>query len=173
VISWQAFTWLDWGFVVIVALSTLFSLLRGFTREALSLLGWVAAFVLANLFASSVASHLSEAISNLSARYIAAWLLVFAATLVAATLLAVLVGQVVRATGLGALDRLFGMVFGFARGVVIVLVLVFLARELLAPRDQQWLYQAQLMPQIDALMNWALQLLGRWDMPPPALTGDT
>jgi len=51
-------------------------------------------------------------------------------------------------------------------------VLVFLARELLAPRDQQWLYQAQLMPQIDALMNWAQQLLGRWDMPPPTLTGD-
>lgn len=170
--SWHAFTWLDWGIVAIVGLSTLFSLLRGFTREALSLLGWVAAFVLANLFASAVATELAGAISNLTARYIAAWLLVFAATLVAGTLLAVMVGQAVRATGLGALDRLLGMIFGFARGIVIVLVLVFLARELLAPRDQQWLYQAQLMPQIDALMNWALQLLGRWDMPPPTLTGD-
>lgn len=170
--NWQAFTWLDWGIVSIVGLSTLFSLLRGFTREALSLLGWIAAFVLANLFASSVASQLSGAIENLSARYIAAWLLVFAGTLVAATLLASLVGQLVKATGLGTLDRLLGMIFGFARGLVIVLVLVFLARELLAPRDQQWLYQAQLMPQIDALMNWAQQLLGRWDMPPPTLTGD-
>lgn len=159
----NALTWVDWAIAAIVGLSTLVSLWRGFTREALSLLGWVAAFIAANLFASEVASGLTDFISNVTARYIAAWLIVFIAVLVLVGLVATLMSQAVRATGLGPTDRLLGTIFGFARGVVIVMVLVFLVRELLPPRDQQWLHQAQLMPHVDALMDWARGTLGRFD----------
>ncbi|MDO8862892.1 CvpA family protein [Haliea sp. E1-2-M8] len=159
----DAFTWVDWVIVAIVTLSTLLSLLRGFTREALSLLGWVAAFVIAYLFAGELASHMRGLISNITARYIAAWLLLLVGVLLVTGLVSMLVAQMVRATGLGTLDRLLGTIFGGARGVIIVLVLVFLIRELLPPRDQVWLYQAHLMPQIDALLNWAMQLLGQLD----------
>ena len=149
--------------VAIVGLSTLLSLLRGFTREALSLLGWIAAFVMAYVFAGELASRMTGLISNITARYIAAWLLLLVGVLLLTGLISMLMAQMVRATGLGTLDRLLGTIFGFARGVIIVLVLVFLVRELLPPRDQVWLYQAQLMPQIDALLNWAMQLLGQLD----------
>ena len=159
----DAFTWVDWAVVAVVGLSTLLSLLRGFTREALSLLGWIAAFVLAYIFAGELASRMTGLISNITARYIAAWLLLLVAVLLLTGLVSMLVTQMVRATGLGTLDRLLGTIFGFARGVIIVLVLVFLVRELLPPRDQVWLYQAQLMPQIDALLSWAMQLLGQLD----------
>lgn len=159
----DAFTWVDWAVVAIVALSTLLSLLRGFTREALSLLGWIAAFVIAYVFAGDLASRMTGVISNITARYIAAWLLLLVGVLLVTGLVSMLMAQMVRATGLGTLDRLLGTIFGFARGVIIVLVLVFLIRELLPPRDQVWLYQAQLMPQIDALLNWAMQLLGQLD----------
>lgn len=159
----DAFTWVDWAVVAIVTLSTLLSLLRGFTREALSLLGWIAAFVIAYVFAGELASRMSGLISNITARYIAAWLLLLVGVLLVTGLVSMLMVQMVRATGLGTLDRLLGTIFGFARGVMIVLVLVFLIRELLPPRDQVWLYQAQLMPQIDALLNWAMQLLGQLD----------
>jgi len=159
----DAFTWVDWTIVAIVVLSSLLSLLRGFTREALSLAGWIAAFVLAYVFAGQLASQMTELISNLTARYVAAWLLILVGVLLLTGLVSMLLSQLVKATGLGALDRLLGTIFGFARGMVIVLVLVFLVRELLPPRDQVWLYQAQLMPRIDALMNWALQLLGQFD----------
>jgi len=159
----DAFTWVDWAVVAVVGLSTLLSLLRGFTREASSLLGWIAAFVLAYVFAGELASRMTGLISNITARYIAAWLLLLVAVLLLTGLVSMLVTQMVRATGLGTLDRLLGTIFGFARGVIIVLVLVFLVRELLPPRDQVWLYQAQLMPQIDALLSWAMQLLGQLD----------
>jgi membrane protein required for colicin V production len=159
----DAFTWVDWVVVAIVGLSTLLSLLRGFTREALSLLGWIAAFVLAYIFAGELASRMTGLISNITARYIAAWLLLLVGVLLLTGLVSMLMAQMVKATGLGTLDRLLGTIFGFARGVIIVLVLVFLVRELLPPRDQVWLYQAQLMPQIDALLNWAMQLLGQLD----------
>lgn len=158
-----ALTWVDWAIIAIVGLSTLVSLWRGFTREAVSLLGWVAAFVAANLFASELASGLTEYISNITARYIAAWLLLFIGVLLVFGLVSMFLSQLVKATGLGATDRLLGTVFGFARGVVIVLVLVFLIRELLPPRDQVWLHQAQLMPQVDALMSWARQTLSHFD----------
>ncbi|MFO7553209.1 MAG: CvpA family protein [Haliea sp.] len=157
----DAFTWVDWVVVAIVALSTLLSLLRGFTREALSLLGWIAAFVIAYVFAGELASRMTGLVSNITARYIAAWLLLLVGVLLVTGLLSMLMAQMVRATGLGTLDRLLGTIFGFARGVIIVLVLVFLIRELLPPRDQVWLYQAHLMPQIDALLNWAMQMLGQ------------
>jgi membrane protein required for colicin V production len=162
-LSLDAFTWVDWVVVAIVGLSTLLSLLRGFTREALSLLGWIAAFVMAYVFAGELASRMTGLISNITARYIAAWLLLLVGVLLLTGLISMLMAQMVRATGLGTLDRLLGTIFGFARGVIIVLVLVFLVRELLPPRDQVWLYQAQLMPQIDALLNWAMQLLGQLD----------
>ena len=157
----DAFTWEDWVVVAIVALSTLLSLLRGFTREALSLLGWIAAFVIAYVFAGELASRMTGLVSNITARYIAAWLLLLVGVLLVTGLLSMLMAQMVRATGLGTLDRLLGTIFGFARGVIIVLVLVFLIRELLPPRDQVWLYEAHLMPQIDALLNWAMQMLGQ------------
>lgn len=159
----DAFTWVDWVVVAIVALSTLLSLLRGFTREALSLLGWIAGFVIAYVFAGELASRMTGLISNLTARYIAAWLLLLVGVLLVTGLVSMLMARMVRATGLGTLDRLLGTIFGCARGVIIVLVLVFLLRELLPPRDQGWLYQAHLMPQIDALLHWAMQMLGQLD----------
>lgn len=156
-------TWVDWAIIAIVALSTLVSLWRGFTREALSLLGWVAAFIAANLFASDVASGLAGVIGNITARYIAAWLLVFIGILLAFGLVSMVMSQLVKATGLGPTDRLLGTLFGFTRGVVIIMVLVFLVRELLPPRDQAWLHQARLMPHVDAIMDWAQGTLARFD----------
>ncbi len=161
--DWTQLIWVDWAIIAIVGLSTLVSLWRGFTREAVSLLGWVAAFVVANLFASELATSLTGYISNITARYIAAWLILFIAVLMLFGLFSLFMSQLVKATGLGATDRLLGTLFGFTRGVVMVMVLVFLVRELLPPRDQVWLHQARLMPPVDALMSWARGTLSRFN----------
>ena len=67
--------WVDWAFIAVLTVSTLISLWRGFAREALSLLGWVAAFVLANLFADRLSDLLIQFIDNEPARYMAAFAL--------------------------------------------------------------------------------------------------
>jgi membrane protein required for colicin V production len=162
-LDWNLLTWVDWAMIAIVGLSTLLSLWRGFTREAISLLGWVAAFIAANLLAGEAASRLADIISNVTARYIAGWLLVFVGVLLVVGVASLVISQLVHATGLGPTDRLLGTIFGFTRGVVIVMVLVFLVRELLPPRDQVWLHQARLMPHVNTLMNWAQSTLGRLD----------
>lgn len=153
----NGFNGFDWFVVVLLSLSMLISLWRGFSREALSLVAWVVAFVAANLFASDVSTLLAGLIENVTGRYIVAWSLVFVAVLLLCGLLAKLFARAVRASGLGLLDRLLGTVFGFLRGVLIVLAMVFVLRDLVPPQNQQGLYESALMPHIDMTLDWSLR----------------
>lgn len=152
---------MDWVIIVVLSLSTVLSLWRGFAREALSLAGWVAAFLVANLFVDQMASVLAGTIENITGRYVAAYAILFVGTLIASTFVTYLVGQLVRATGLTVLDRLLGTVFGFARGVILILVCVFVLRQLVPPTDLVWLAQSKLMPQVDMLGQWAQTMFQR------------
>lgn len=157
-VDWMQFNAADWAIVAVLGLSILLSFWRGFVREAASLAGWVAAFVIANMFVGEMATLLSQWIVNVTGRYIAAYALLFAGTLVIVGVLSRLGTQVVRVTGLTLLDRVLGTAFGFARGIIIVLVLVYLLRQFAPPQNLVWLDQAQLMPHVDMLGQWA-QLL--------------
>ena len=147
-------TALDWGVVVLLGISVLLSLWRGFVREALSLLGWVAAFVVANLFVDRLAFELAGAIANPTGRYIAAYALLFVATLVVFTVVVKVATGLVRVAGLTVLDRLLGTAFGFARGVIIILVLAWALEKLAPAQYRQVVHQSVLMPQIEMLVHW-------------------
>ncbi|GAB5450010.1 MAG: CvpA family protein [Halioglobus sp.] len=153
-IDWSLFNAVDWAIVLVVALSVALSLWRGFTREAISLAGWVAAFIVANLFAAELASLLANWVDNITGRYVAAYAILFVLTLVMAGLLARLARQVIKVSGLSLLDRLLGTVFGFARGIILVLVVAYLLRQLVPPQNLAWLHTSQLMPQVDMLVHW-------------------
>lgn len=148
------FNGVDWLIIVVLTISTLLSLWRGFVREALSLLGWVAAFVVAHLFVDQLAVQLGSVIANMTGRYVAAYAILFVSTLVVFNLVIYLAGKLVRATGLTVLDRVLGTIFGFARGVIIMLVLAYVLQQLVPPQDQQWLQQSQLMPRLNMLADW-------------------
>jgi membrane protein required for colicin V production len=162
VVDWLNFNAVDWAIIAVVGLSMLLSLWRGFVREAVSLAGWVAAFVLANMFVGQLETVLTQWIANVTGRYVAAFSIVFVATLVMVNVLGALATQVVRAAGLSLLDRLLGTVFGFARGIIIVLVLVYLLRQLAPPQNLKWLDQAQLMLHVDMLGQWVELLFSRY-----------
>ena len=157
------FNAVDWVIIVVLTLSTALSLWRGFAREALSLAGWVAAFIIANVFGGEMASLLAGAIDNVTGRYVAAYAILFVGTLIAAGLLSKLVAQLVSFTGLTLLDRLLGMVFGFARGVILILVAVFVLRQLVPPGDLQWLHRSQLMPHLEMLAQWTQLMFQQLD----------
>ncbi|MCP5123130.1 MAG: CvpA family protein [Pseudomonadales bacterium] len=154
-------TAVDWVIIVVLAVSTLLSLWRGFVREAMSLAGWVAAFLVANLFVDQMAGLLAGTIENITGRYVAAYAILFVGTLVASTFVTFLAAQFVKATGLTLLDRLLGTVFGFARGIILILVCVFVMRQLVPPTELLWLEQSTLMPHIDMLGQWAQGLFAR------------
>ncbi len=123
-VDWVNFTAVDWAIIAVLGLSILLSLWRGFVREAVSLAGWIAAFVIANMFVGEMAAFLQQWIANVTGRYVAAYALLFAGMLMVAGIAGKLSAQVVKVTGLTLLDRLLGTVFGLVRGIIIALVVV-------------------------------------------------
>lgn len=160
-VDWVNFTAVDWAIIAVLGLSILLSLWRGFVREAVSLAGWIAAFVIANMFVGEMAAFLQQWIANVTGRYVAAYALLFAGMLMVAGIAGKLSAQVVKVTGLTLLDRLLGTVFGFARGIIIVLVVVYVLRQLARPQNVLWLDESQLMPHVDMLGQWVQALFSR------------
>ncbi len=114
---------LDWTVLAVLALSVLLGLFRGLVYEVLSVLNWLAAFLLAQWLAPQVAQLLPLAAAGEPIRYAAGFVLVFIAALFAGGLLAWLTRKLVEAVGLAPVDRTLGGLFGLVRGTVAVLAL--------------------------------------------------
>lgn len=151
--------WADLMILAIILLSGLLSIQRGFMREALSLVTWVAAFIIARLFTPSLSLMLTEYIATPSLRIASAFILLFIATLLVGALLSRVMVMLVTATGLTATDRILGMGFGLARGAVVVVVLVALLGGTPAVQDQWW-QQSQLIPHFVLMEGWTRQMAG-------------
>jgi membrane protein required for colicin V production len=161
-VDWVSFNEADWTIIAVLGLSILLSLWRGFVRESVSLAGWVVAFTIANMFVVEMETVLQPLIANVTGRYVAAYAMLFVGTLIMVNLLGKMGTQVIRATGLTLLDRLLGTAFGFARGIIVVLVLVYLLRQVAPPQNLKWLDQAQLIPHLDMLGQWVQLLFSRY-----------
>jgi membrane protein required for colicin V production len=119
--------------------------------------------VIANLFVDEMASLLGGWIVNIAGRYVASYAILFVGTLIVVGVLVKLTAQVVKVTGLTVLDRVLGTAFGFTRGVILILVAVFVLRQLVPPGDLQWLHQSQLMPHLDMLTYWVQVLFAQFN----------
>ena len=134
----ESITIVDWIIAVVIVVSTLISLKRGFVKEALSLVVLVAAMIISRMFGAQVATLLVDHITVPSLRLAAAYAGLFAATMVVGGLMNYLIVQVIRAAGLGGMDRLLGMIFGFARGALIIVIAVGFASKLPVSEDAWW-----------------------------------
>ena len=133
-----ALNWADYLIVVVIGVSAFLSILRGFVREAFALCGWVAGGWLALTFGPGGAGLLEDHVSVPSLRYVIAGLALFFSALIVATLIAHFFSALVEKTGASGTDRTLGMVFGIARGAVVVTVLVLLAHLTPLPEDPWW-----------------------------------
>jgi membrane protein required for colicin V production len=136
----------DIAIVVIIAVSGCISLIRGFVKEAMSLVIWLTAFVVAMTFKQLVAEVLVNVISLASMRQLAAWLILFVGTLLIGAMVNFLLGKLVSSTGLSGTDRTLGLVFGVFRGALIVLALVVLLPEVLPVDQDLWWTSSKLIP---------------------------
>jgi membrane protein required for colicin V production len=148
----------DWAIIAVLAISTLMSLRRGFLKEAFSLGTWIAAFVVARQFHGPMDQLLETQIVDSLMRSIAAFAALFVGTLLVGAALGFLLGALINATGLSSTDRVFGMVFGFARGALIVTVVIGLLN--LTPLvNDSWYTTASLVPHFETVAQWALEQL--------------
>lgn len=120
-------TWLDYAVLGVMAVSIVWGVWRGLVHEVLSLAGWVIAFLAANLFAGPLGEVLPASIPSPELRVLIAFVAVFLLTLTVTTLAALLFSKLIKAAGLGSLDRTLGGLFGVARALLIIMGFTLLA----------------------------------------------
>lgn len=148
----------DWMILAVVVVSTLMSLRRGFVREALSLGMWIAAFVVARQFHPSMQALLVDSVTDPLMRSGLAVLALFIGTLVVGAVVSYLLGALISATGLSSTDRILGMVFGCARGALIV-TLVIGGLGLTPFIDDAWYSRSTLAPYFETVATWMFDQL--------------
>ncbi|MGB1092063.1 MAG: CvpA family protein, partial [Oceanobacter sp.] len=148
----------DWAIVVVVAVSGLISLTRGFVKEALSLAVWVTAFLIARMFSANLATLLVEYIDANSVRWVISFVALFLATLAVGSMVTHLIVEVVRLTGLSGTDRVLGMIFGAIRGLVILVAVVYGLQYTMVPQDSWW-QESMIIPHLELVADWARNTL--------------
>jgi membrane protein required for colicin V production len=136
---------IDYVLIVVIGLSTVISLFRGFFKEAVSLGTWVVALWVAWKLGPQVASWLEPWIAASLIRLWAARVLVVIAALIAGGLAGWFFSIVLDNTGLSGTDRAIGMVFGFARGVLLAGLLV-MVLDLMGFSESSWWSESKLIP---------------------------
>lgn len=117
----------DFVIVGIIAISAILSLLRGFVKEAISLIAWIGAFVIAGNFYQQLASKLTF-IGNDLGRNAAAIIGLFILTLLVVGVCGNLIRTLISKAGLSGTDRLLGIVFGIVRGILVVCAILAVLR---------------------------------------------
>lgn len=116
---------LDYIIVVVMGVSALVGLLRGFMRETVSLLVWIAAFSLAMTYSPDVAEHATDFIHQPALRLATVFATLFVLVLLVGVIINYLLANLLKKTGLRISDRVLGVIFGLARGgMVVALVMV-------------------------------------------------
>ncbi len=128
----------DYLLLAFVGLSMVWSLWRGFVREILSLLAWIAAFLAAAHFSAPTATALKTWITPPIVADLIAFVLVFLAVMVLAALVGAGIRRLLQRAELTAFDRGLGVLFGLARGLLLV-ALFFLIYTSFAKPDKPWM----------------------------------
>jgi len=150
--------WVDMVIIGVVLVSALISLIRGFVREAFSLAVWIIAFWVSWTFFRDLSLSLDRYIATPSVRLGVAFLALMILSLAIGGLINYLVIRLIVSTGLSGSDRFIGMIFGAARGILLVAVLVLLAG--LTPLvEDPWWQQSLLIPYFQELAIWLKALL--------------
>ena len=130
-------TWLDYGLLIVLALSVAWGAWRGLVHEMISLGGWIIAFLAANLFGAPAGEAMTDAIPA-EGRVLLGWLGVFVVVLLAASLAGMLLRKFIKSVGLAASDRVLGALFGLARALIIWLAFTLLAGLTRLPAQPVW-----------------------------------
>jgi len=153
----DAMTAFDYTVLAILGLSIIFSVMRGLVKEVLSILAWFVAFYVGRTYTEQMLPLMPADIPSESLRTLAAFLVLFLATLLLSTLLAIAISAIFKKIGLGWLNRLLGAVFGAFRGVLVVCILVLLAGMTEIPKDARWknaMFSAPIEALVVSMLPW-------------------
>lgn len=141
-------TFFDYAVLAMMAVSLLLGVARGVVSEILALLAWVVAFIAARQWAAPLGDLLLVDVPDPMWRQLAGFVGVFVVVLVGFALLRWGMTLLLKTVGLRPLDRVFGALFGLARGALVLLGLVLLAGLTPLPQERWW-RQAMFAPPLE------------------------
>jgi membrane protein required for colicin V production len=151
-------SWLDLIIIGVIALSALISLIRGFVKESISLITWIVAGLLAFRYFSPMSELLEPFVSTPTIRSVAAFSILFVSTLIIGAIVNFIMSQLVSKTGLSGTDKALGVVFGGARGVLIVTMVVLLASLTPMP-EAAWWQDSAMVGFFQQLAGWVKEII--------------
>ncbi len=145
---------IDYLILGVIAVSATIGIWRGFVREALSLIVWVAAFWLAYTWASSLEVMLVDLLADQAVRVIVCFIVLFLLVHIVGFVISRLLSSLIKSIGLKGVDRVAGAGFGFVRGFVAVAALVLLVEMTPLTQEAMW-QQSFIVPMFKDAMQWA------------------
>lgn len=161
----MTFTVADWAIIAIIGISSVLSVLRGFVKEAISLISWVSAFVITGNFYRVLADKFTYFNDDLT-RIVLAILALFIGTLILVGTCGNFLKLLIKKAGLSGTDRLLGIGFGFIRGVLVVCAVLALFQILFKlhilsfMQSEPFWSQSILIPELMRIVNWFFVYLG-------------
>lgn len=143
--------WIDFVILGVIGFSALISLVRGFVKEALSLIIWASAIFISNHYYERLAVYFTKIDEGLF-RKGAAVVALLVATLVVGAVLNYVIAQLVQKTGLTGTDRVLGVVFGALRGVLIVAGALFFIDAFTTIPGSDWWQDSLLIPEFSRII---------------------
>ena len=142
----------DWVILAIIVVSSLVSFVRGFFKEAVSLATWAGAIAITLLFTSRFATLLPrDTFESAAARHIISALVLFFGAMFIGGLVNWLFRKAVGPSTLGFTDRLLGILFGAARGMLIVAIIVLLSNLVPTLKQEVWWQESALLPRFQQI----------------------
>ena len=143
--------WIDFVILGVIGFSAMISVVRGFVKEALSLVIWFGAFFIASQYYEKLAVYFSK-IEDDMFRKGAAIAALFVATLIVGAVVNYVIAQLVQKTGLSGTDRVLGVVFGTLRGVLIVAACLFFVDAFTTLPNSGWWEKSVLIPEFSRII---------------------
>jgi membrane protein required for colicin V production len=116
----------DWTILVIVTISGIISLFRGFTKEFLSLFLWVFSFLTAISLEYLVSPFISSYIGNPEISKIGAYIVIFVACIFAGGIVINMISKLIKWSGVSGFDKFLGVLFGMGRGLIVIFIIFLL-----------------------------------------------
>jgi membrane protein required for colicin V production len=136
------------GFTLV---SAMLAMVRGFSREILSIVSWVAAAAAAYFLYPYVLPYLAPYVDNEKIRMAAAAGAVFLVALIIVTLITMRIADFIIDSRIGALDRALGFLYGAARGILVVAVGLLFFNWLVGAHPPAWITEAKSRPLLETI----------------------